>query len=196
MSWDYKKVFLCWGALAFSLLADVKSINGTLGFDVDNDGQREIQLTQSGLSIGSTDSSANLVIGGNAIITDSLSIGSTSNDNLNIQGSLALTPQVVSSNTTLDTHSIVLADTSSTNLTLDLPYAGNVQGRQITVKRTSLNREVTLYGGGNYIDTSSAILFNSSTTLEHASFLSDGLQWYITSSTTSLLDVASDNLLA
>jgi hypothetical protein len=68
-------------------------------------------------------------------------------------------------------------DSSGGNLFLDLPYASNVTGRQVSVKKTSLLHSVYVRGGGNTIDQSEWIVLSSG---NHgfAEFLSDGSNWY------------------
>ena len=79
--------------LAFSpeLISDVKSTNGTIGFDVDMNGAFEASLTSVGFAIGQNlTPSSNLQVSGNSIISNSLSVGggTLGSSNLNINGAL------------------------------------------------------------------------------------------------------------
>jgi hypothetical protein len=117
------------------ICADVQSPNGTINFDVQSDGQTEMNLNTTGLGIGATPA-ANLHVGGNAIVSQQLFVGGSSgSSNLNITGTLGYSVQTVSSNTTLAEYSIVLVDTSSSNITLTLPSASSTTGRTYKIKR-------------------------------------------------------------
>lgn len=177
--------------------ADIKSSNGTINFDAQADEQIEMTLNNTGLGIGITPSS-NLHVNGNAIITNSLSIGGQSNStsNLHIQGSLGFSVLTVSANTTLDNSSLLLADSTSDNIVLTLPYAGNVMGRVYQIKKTSNLNSVWVSGGANLIDDTSPIALASSTsTLPSVKVMSDGVQWYIIESKDLSATVASSNLI-
>jgi len=176
-------------------LCDVKSTNGQIHFDIDSAGAKEATLNSTGLGIHTVPSS-NLDVNGNTIITGSLNIGTTTGQsNLNIQGSIGYSTQTVSSETTLDGTSVVMVDTSSDNVFVTLPYAGNVTGRIYTVKKTSTNNQLWVSGGGNYIDDAPSIELSNG--LDFATFVSSGTQWYtLSSSDNSKQSIASDNLVA
>ena len=134
---------------------------------------------------------------GNAIISEQLFVGGSSgSSNLTIQGTIGYGFQTVSSNTLLTNASIVLADSSSDNLILTLPYAGNVIGRQIQIKKTSTLNSIRILGGGNLIDDTSPIELPVSNNLPSVELISDGRQWYITQEKHLTDTVASDNLIA
>ena len=180
--------------LSCALIADVKSTTGQIKFDTQMDNQAEMTLNATGLGIGTTPSS-NLHVAGNTVISRSLSIGGTSgSSNLNINGTIGFGFETVSENTILSSNSIVLVDSSSDNIIITLPYAGNVTGRHYTIKKISTEHSVWLSGGGNLIDTARCIEFLSG---EHSycSVLSNGSQWLITNSSTHSLGVAADNLI-
>jgi hypothetical protein len=66
--------------------AEFKSLVGTLNFDSNGDGVSEARLTSTGLAMGSNLSpSSNLQVAGDALISETLSIGGSSgSSNLNI----------------------------------------------------------------------------------------------------------------
>jgi hypothetical protein len=175
--------------------SDIKSLDGHIKFDVQNDGQTEMTLNTIGLGIGTTPTS-NLHVQGNAIITQQLFVGSTSGTaNLNIQGSLGFSSQTTVTNSNLDDHSIYLADTSNDNLLLQLPYAGNVSGRKVTVKKTSTSNKLWLVAqGGNLLDNERSLELPEGS-FPYASLISNGTQWYTTSTSDVLTGIASDNLV-
>lgn len=178
-----------------SLSADVKSTNGTLGFDVDFNGQNEAILNQTGLGIG-VSPSTNLHVNGNAVVSQKLFIGTnTGQSNLNLSGSFGMGFQTVSANTTLDSSSIIFADTSNDNILLTLPYAGNVMGRTYTIKKTSLSNAVWLSGGGNLIGDRNPIELSSSTSLPTIKVISDGSQWHIMNEMSVPTTIVADNLI-
>jgi len=128
--------------------ADIIGTKGSIDFDVHNDGQAELILNSTGLGIG-TLPSTNLTVNGNSIISNQLNVGGmTGASNLNLQGTLGFSLQTISSNALLGHDSIVLVDSSSDNLVLTLPYAGNVSGQLYSIKKTSLSNEVLIKGGG------------------------------------------------
>jgi len=110
-------------------------------------------LNSTGLGIG-TAPSANLHVNGNAIISEQLFVGGSSgSSNLNVNGTIGFGVQTVSSDTTLGDQTVIFADSSSDNLTLTLPYAGNVLGRVYTIKKlVSLNNLYVLRSSNDLID--------------------------------------------
>jgi hypothetical protein len=121
--------------------AAIRSITGNIHFDSNNDSTNEMTLNQNGLGIGVSSPSANLHVTGNTIISDSLTIGSTVNTSkstLHINGTLAYDLQNVSTGNTTVTSSIVLADSSSGNITLGLPILSESFVQQIKIKRIIL----------------------------------------------------------
>ena len=178
------------------VMADVKSTTGQIKFDTQMDNQAEMTLNGTGLGIGVTPS-ANLHVNGNAIVSDQLFVGGSSgSSNLNVNGTLGYGFQTVSSNTTLGDVSIVLVDSSSDNITITLPYAGNVTGREYQIKKISTSNAVWVSGGGNLIDDTNPIeLANSTTALPSVKVMSDGSQWYVIESKDLSATVAADNLV-
>lgn len=143
-----KLYLICLFTLITNSFADIKSTNGSIRFDVQNDQEAEMTLNTIGLGLGVTPS-ANLHIQGNAIISNQLSIGALQgSSNLHINGSMGVNFQTVSSNTTLGDSSYILVDSSSDNITLTLPYAGNVSGRVYHIKKITSNNQVLIQGGG------------------------------------------------
>lgn len=131
-----KLLFLGWSALGWaSSYADVKSTSGSLRFDVHNNGQADLILNKSSLGIAGQPS-ANLHVHGNTLIRQDLYVGgATGSANLNFHGALGFGFDTLSSNTDLGERSIILVDTTSDNIQLNLPYAGNVDGRVYTIKK-------------------------------------------------------------
>lgn len=141
------------------------------------DNQAEMTLNNTGLGIGITPS-ANLHVNGNAIVTGQVFIGGSSgSSNLNINGSMGYGFQTVSFNATLEESSTVLADSSSDNITLTLPYAGNVTGRIYAIKKTQVSNTVEIRGGGNAIDDNHHAILSAGN-MDSISVVSDGIQWY------------------
>ena len=162
--------------------ADVGSTTGLINFDANMDGQSEARLTSVGLAIGPNLSpSTNLLVQGNAMFSNSLSVGSTSgSSNLNISGTIGFSVKNLSANDTLGDDSIVLVDTSSANILLTLPYAGNMSGRNFKIKKLSSFNKLSIYGGSNLIDSTSVLeLTTSGNNYPYVSLASDGRQWYI-----------------
>ena len=178
-----------------SLMADVISSTGQIKFDIQMDNQAEMTLNSTGLGIGTTPSS-NLYVNGNAIITDQVFVGGSSgSSNLNVNGTIGYGFQTVSSNTTLGEYSAVLVDSSSDNITITLPYAGNVSGRQYKIKKISTYNSVWISGGGNLIDDTSLIELPESNDLASVKLISDGNQWYKIEQKDLSETVASENLI-
>lgn len=175
-------VFLWLLVLVVLADADVISLNGEIKFDVESNGSSEMQLNTTGLGIG-TSAQANLHVNGNAVISKSLNIGTSSGSaNLNLSGSLGFGISNVSSDTILDASSVVLADTSTGNLTLSLPYAGNVSGRMYHIKKIVSNQSLWVHGGGNLIDGDSALKLSE---YGYLKLVSDGAKWFVLDSMNS-----------
>lgn len=190
--------------LFFSLLlplvsADVKSTNGTIHFDPNSDGSHKMTLNSTGLGIGDTSPSANLSVQGNAIISGELSIGgSTSNSNLNINGTFSQGFQTVSSNITAGNSSLLLVDTDTAgaNLTITLPDAQDYPGRVYNIKKVTSAHDVYIHG---FIDSSEEINLASNTTLPFLSVISNGSTWSVLSQTSGLDNqsfIGSSNLFS
>ena len=171
-------------ALVLSTAAgDIKG-SGNIRFDVNNDGAAEASLQQGNLGIGTTSPSANLHVAGNAYISSNLGLGTTSPvSSLEISGSLGMSVQTATANVTAANNSIIIVDTvtAASNVTVTLPYAGNVSGRVYTIKKTANDSyKVSVTGGGNSIDnTGSIVLTTMSTGYPFVSVVSNGSQWYV-----------------
>lgn len=142
--------------------------------------------------VGTGSPSSNLQVQGNAMV-QSLAVGDSSSfsSNLQVSGSYAFSVTTLSSDTTLSDTTMVLADTSSGSFTLTLPSATANSGRIYIIKRTSVDNDLFLEGGGNLIDGSSFLsMGNSGSSGGSIKIISDGTQWYILS---SLADVISDD---
>jgi hypothetical protein len=182
--------------LSSACFCDVLSTDGKIRFDTQMGGQAEMTLNSTGLGIGVLPSS-NLHVAGNAITSDQLFVGGSSgSSNLNVNGTIGYGIQTVSANATLGESSVVLVNSSSDNITLTLPYAGNVTGRTYQIKKISTFNSVWISGGSNLIDDTSPIEFsNSSSSLPSVKLVSDGVQWFIIESKDLSATVASDNLV-
>lgn len=174
------KYFVIWMFYcAFGLSAEgVKGTNGRINFDVSDDGSSEMILNTTGLGVGISPS-ANLHIAGNAIVTNTVAIGTTSgSSNLELAGTIGFGFETITSDTTLGDSSLVLVNSASDNIKVTLPYAGNVEGRIYTIKRTSTENRVWLYSD-NLIDSFSSVgLDSTSGRLGSIEVISDGSTWY------------------
>ena len=176
-------------------MAEVESTTGQIKFDTKMDNQFEMTLNKTGLGIGVAPST-NLHVNGNAIFSDQLFIGGISgSSNLNVNGTLGYGFQTVSSNTILGETSVVLIDSSSDNITITLPYAGNVSGRQYKIKKVSTSNYVWISGGGNLIDDTNSIEMPESSDLSSVTLSSDGNQWYKIDQKDLNETIAADNLV-
>lgn len=175
------KIYVAALLFSFSLLGDVKSTTGQILFDTEMDQQEEMTLNSTGLGIGISPS-ANLHVNGNAILSGKLFIGSNEgSSNINIHGTLGYGTQTVTSNTTLGTYSMILADSSSDNITLTLPYAGNAIGSLYNIKKISTNNNVYITSD-NLIDGYSIPLLisnSSSASMPYVKVISDGINWHL-----------------
>ncbi len=165
--------------LITNLKADLKSNTGSINFDVNSDQQKEMVLNSVGLGIGTTPS-ANLHVVGNAIIQNKLSIGATlGSSNLHVEGTVGLSSYLVTSVTTdWQDHSIVLVDTSSDNIILNLPAVVSNVGRVYQFKKISTLNQFSIQSSDN-IDTMSEIMFSANTsTLAYLQVISDGTTWH------------------
>lgn len=141
---------------AWAHAESVKSITGNIIFDINNDGTSEARMTSDGLEV---------------------------QNGIDINGSHTVNYQTVSSDTTLSGNSIVLINTTSGNVNITLPYAGNVDGRLYKIKKISALNNIVL-SSDNLIDTSSSHIFTSGNTTG-IEVISNGSQWYILSKTDS-----------
>ena len=184
----------CWRRLVLTWLAvfsisglstvsgDVRSLDGTIKFDSNNNGVPEAVLNSTGFGLGTITPSANLHVDGNSIVSGTLVVGGTSNasgSNLHINGSWGLSVETVTGNTTLSGNSVVLADASAGNISLTLPAASTVSGRVYTVKKTG-NSHTLLLGSATLIDGLPGIeLSSSSSAYPYVQVMSDGITWRV-----------------
>lgn len=176
---------------------DIKSTNGTINFDAQADGQSDMTLNNTGLGIGIAPSS-NLHVNGNTIISDQLFVGGSSGaSNLNINGTIGYGAQMVSSNTTLGDYSVILADTSSDNLTLTLPSASVSNGKVFNIKKTSLLNQLWVDSSDNIDSYDSRVeLTSPNSGYSFTQLISNGSEWYILNQSDDLLNViGADNLI-
>ena len=178
-------IFLMFFWTISSAHADLLSTDGTIKFDSNSDGVVEMTLNGTGLGIG-TLPSANLHVHGEAMLKD-----------LHVVGTMAFGLQSISSNTTLSENSMVLVDTTAATVTLSLPNAANVTGRQYRIKKTSNLNTLWVDGGVNLIDNQSMVALSSSYSgYPYLNVISDGTQWYIERKSTEFKIPGSDNLSA
>ncbi len=133
----------------FECSADIKSTTGNINFDTNRDGQSEATLSTTGLAIDAGNSpSANLHVQGNSIISTTLSVGRTqSSANLTVNGTIGYSFSTLTGNTTLDTlNSTYLVDSSLGNVYIDLPDPAPHEGQIIMLKKTSTSNQVFFAG--------------------------------------------------
>lgn len=159
--------------------ADVTSRTGTISLDVDADGQAEANLTSSGLKLGSGTASTNLDVSGNALVSGKIHVGgsSTPTSNLQISGTLGFVTSTITGNGTIGNASMVLADSSSGNVVVNLPDPRDSTGRMVTLKNISNSNNLFVAGGGGNIDNQSA--FFTVSEMGSFTFYSNGTQWYL-----------------
>lgn len=129
---------------------NITSSTGSIDFDLENDGSSEMHLNPLGLSVGSPSPEANLQVNGNSILSESLTIGtsSLSSANLHIQGAMGFSIQETSHDLTLDRHSFVMADSSGGNIVLILPEinSSSDEGKRYTIKKKFPDYDVEIVG--------------------------------------------------
>jgi hypothetical protein len=144
--------------------ANVTSGTGTVNFDVNADGTTEAKLNSTGLAIGpGLTPAANLHVGGNAIVSGTLAIGSSSQDlhTLNINGSWGFSSGSFVADGDIEANSLAFANSTSGKVTLTLPQASQVgDGRMYRIKKVVTANEVDIKGGGA-IDGQSTIRLSS-----------------------------------
>ena len=191
---SYTFVFMA-GVFCFLnlLQADVKSTSSSINFDRNSDGNSEAILNSTGLGIGITPA-ANLHVSGNALITGGLQVGGsgTFTSNLQVNGTWGFSVSTINSNSILSeqgSSSMMLADNSSGNLFIYFPYAGNVAGRQYCVKNISATYStvVSSRGSSNIEGLPFVVIKSASGNLATASFMSDGYNWWMTTSIGNIL---------
>ena len=186
----------CLGLVVFALVgikpatAEVRSTNGTINFDANFDGAPEAVLNSTGFGLGTTTPSTNLHLSGNALVSGTMVVGGTSNAsgcNLYISGTMGVSVQTVTGNTTLSANSVVLADTSAGNIWLYLPSPSSASGRTYLVKKTSNSHALNLNGGPGLIDgVGQLTLYNSSTGgYPYMQVISSGNTWYVLATSSS-----------
>jgi len=113
---------------ATALLADLKSNNGTINFDIHNNGNKQMVLNSNGLGIGVSSPSSNL----------------------DFRGSMSYGVSMVTSNANLlNLNSMVIVTSSTNNVELTLPAPSAVNGRVYTIKHSSNDIHSTLTSSAN-----------------------------------------------
>ncbi len=178
-------LFIVYTLIIFSShsIGAVQSTTGKIHFDVNNDGVSEASLISGSLAVGSNFTpSANLHVQGNALVSDQLSVGGTSgSSNLNIQGTMGFSFETISDNTTLSRNSLFFVNTSAGNITVTLPYAGNVLGRIYMIKHIRDSNKVTISPTSGFIDGYDNLEMTSSNTPHSFVHLisSSSTRWHI-----------------
>ncbi|MBF0197863.1 MAG: hypothetical protein HQL32_09140 [Planctomycetes bacterium] len=190
MAWGYFICMQSYGALSSS--------EESITFDPTNTSVPVVTITTTGMGVCTTPTTT-LDVSGNTIISESLAVGSVSgNSTLEINGSLTMTPQFVSSNITLGGYNTALVDSSSGNITVTLPDVASSRGMTYTIKKTTFNNTVTVSGGGTPIDRQSLFLLSgtaSSSQLPILTVVSDGSRWHSMNSTGTTWSPSCDNLI-
>lgn len=178
------------------VFGDVKSATGVIYFDTNNGGEKEASLSTNGLKVGTGIASANLDISGNAIITQSLSIGNnTSNSNLHVTGTYSQSSLIISDNTRISGHSMALVDTSAGNISISLPDPRLNIGEMLSIKKVSSLNSLVIAGGGGNID-QDMVITSPGSNLSSYNFISNGQQWFLMGSTESSITNPLNSLSA
>lgn len=181
----------------------VKSTSGKIEFFPESGEGRKALLDSEGkLAIGDFLPSANLHVKGN-VIFESGNVWLNSNlkkSQLELGGTLGRTYGTISMDTVLsvnDTQSFYFVDTSSSNINITLPYAGNVNGRLYEFKKTSVDNRLRLISSTNIDGFSSQVEATApSNGLSHLKIMSDGTQWYLLDKSDDVINlIAADNLV-
>ncbi|MBF0197776.1 MAG: hypothetical protein HQL32_08695 [Planctomycetes bacterium] len=149
-------LYLLW--LSSLLIADVKSTSGEIDF-IPNLSTGSIVMTVNEHSVQSGSNSLQMELYHHGLKRSGF--------------------QAATDNITLSGNSIVLADTSSGNLSIELPDVSSYSGAHYTIKKISSNNELYI-GSANLIDGYDRIQLKSSTNLiDPLEVFSNGEQWYI-----------------
>lgn len=196
MSSHFQNLFLFIFLLPSFAFSDIKGF-GNLRFDANNDTQVDAILNSTGLSLGPNVPSANLDVSGNAKISHTLSIGGASSQaNLNFQGTLRQSSFTINSHQSLPNASLILANTSSDNIRLELPDTAGIEEQRYLIKKTSPNHDLILWGGS--IDQASELVFSSQneSLLPYIELYSSSAnQWYVTAIEGESQSVSTSNLI-
>jgi hypothetical protein len=152
-------------------------------FSIDRHQNTNICLNQRGLGIGVDNPTENLHTEGRCVISKSSSVGEqTSSSNLHIAGSKAFQYISTSSDTSLGSHSIILANPSAGNITLQLPNASSHQGQHFTIKKISNSDNVHLRAS-DHINGNEIFTLDPSIGTASVSVISTGSTWFTFGST-------------
>ena len=190
-------------ALSAVSFANVAGTSGTILFKPNYDGPATMSLNATGLSIGSTQGTANLNVSGNAIISGSLCIGTNvaNSANLYVSGTLGFGIETITANTTLSGNSMVLADASpfGANIIIMLPPPNACPGRVYNIKKISRSYSATVISDFGIDEQFGFELYSSNDAfLPSISLLSSGTNWYALNGNTlrGRPPIASSNLVA
>jgi hypothetical protein len=109
-------------------------------------------------------------------------IGSTApKSQLDVAGPIATAFRSVSSNTTLGaTDSVVTVSASSSNITLTLPTAVNITGRQYVIKKTDSSTNTVILDGNASETIDGSLTYTLRSQWDTVAIASDGSNWMIT----------------
>ncbi len=160
--WFLAMVLICSRLLANG---SVESTSGEIQMDVDDDGQAELILNDTGLGLGINFSpSHRLHVQGNALVAQELSVGASSlgSSNLEVSGTFSQSHETLSTNASVGSHSMVFADSSAGNITLTLPSASSTgNGRLYHIDKTRSEHKVFVRSAGGGFDGENAIALNA-----------------------------------
>jgi formylglycine-generating enzyme required for sulfatase activity len=144
---------------------NLKSNTGELYVDSNADGLNEMTIKSSGVGIGTTTPAANLHVMGNMIVTGMTGRG----------------VQTVTASTTLGDSVLVMADTTSDNITLTLPAAASAAGTAYTIQKVNHdNGYVRVVASDNIDGAGSVFMKNTAGVSPSLEVLSNGSTWLIT----------------
>lgn len=192
-----KLLIICLLAILFdigkSIDAAIESTTGSIGFDVNKDGQLEAALSSNGLAIGQISPSANLHVLGNAIISNTLSIGGTqSHSTLTVNGSIGYGLQLAASSLILGGNSTIVVDTASSNIVVSLPDASDHLGQVYRIIKKNSNNHLVITG--SRVDLADRVEIGSGN-VGSLEIMASGNQWYLLGKN-NLSITSSSNLIA
>jgi len=153
------------------------SQSGNLAFDAEDNNTVELVIVPSGhVGINNRNPTSTLDVSGNIYASE----GITTKD-MTVSGVVSFTGiQTISTDTLLSGNSLIMADTSSDNLIITLPYAGNVLGRKYLIKKISTNNNIIIKSASGNIDKNLMLsMLENPSSLEFSEFISDGNEWYV-----------------
>lgn len=175
------------------LFSDIKG-TGEINFKPVLSEPSKMVLNSTGLGIGVVPS-ANLHVSGNMLVEQLFIGSSTSESNLHLSGTLGFSHLEVSSNTILGENSLIFVDNSQEEIDIFLPMNDEVNGQKVSIKTTSTQNNVIIYGLSGASDY--FVLSPSSTILPSIELIKGESIWYNLNSYGNVISesVASENLV-